>query len=99
MTPDEDFRFETAKFGILEEICMEGYLDDGRPEDEIAFLLDDMGVDQLTSRQQELYRSRLLPLIRIWYFERERFAAEYARLRALWAKEDGASDVQSLQPH
>lgn len=79
-----EWLFETAAAGILEEMCQDGYFDDGRPEDEVAFLLDDWDFDRLTEEQQRLYEERIYPLMRIWFFEREHFAEEYTRLRAEW---------------
>ena len=34
-----EWLFQTADAGILEEICEEGYFNEGRPEDAVAFLL------------------------------------------------------------
>lgn len=77
-----EWLFQTADAGILEEMCEEGCFDDGRPEDEVAFLLDDWDFERLTEVQQRLYDERIYPLMRIWFFERERFEEEYTRLRA-----------------
>ena len=77
-----EWLFESAVAGILEEMCEEGYFNDGRPEDEVAFLLDDWDVEQLSKEQRRMYDERLYPLMRIWFFERERFEEEYARRRA-----------------
>ncbi|RWM43696.1 hypothetical protein [Mesorhizobium sp.] len=74
--------FETAAADILEEMCEEGYFDDGRPVDEVAFLLDDGDFEQLTDEQRHLYDEQIYPLMRIWFFERNRFEEEYARRRA-----------------
>jgi hypothetical protein len=41
--------------------------------------------EQLTGEQRRLYDERIYPLMRIWFFERERFGEEYTRLRAGWA--------------
>ncbi|RUV48004.1 MULTISPECIES: hypothetical protein [unclassified Mesorhizobium] len=81
-----EWLFRTADAGILEEMCEEGYFDDGRPEDEVAFLLDDWDFEHLTEEQRRLYDDRVYPLMRIWFFERERFEEEYNRLRAEWAR-------------
>ena len=100
MTSEEErseWLFHTADSGILEEICEEGYFDDGRPEDEVAFLPDDWDFEQLTGEQRRLfeqltgeqrrlYDERIYPLMRIWFFKRERFEEEYNRLRAEWAR-------------
>jgi hypothetical protein len=77
-----EWLFQTADAGILEEMCEEGYFDDGLPEDEVAFLLDDWDFERLTEEQRRLYNERIYPLMRIWAFERERFEDEYSRLRA-----------------
>jgi hypothetical protein len=82
---DRDWMFETAEAGILEEMCQEGYFDDGRPEDNVAYLLDDWDFGQLSDEQRRLYEERIRPLMRIWTFERHRFAEEYAWYRAEWA--------------
>jgi hypothetical protein len=81
-----EWLFQTADAGILEEMCEEGYFNDGRPEDEVAFLLDDWDFEQLTGEQRRLCDERIYPLMRIWFFERERFEEEYTRLRAGWAR-------------
>lgn len=77
-----EWLFQTADAGILEEMCEEGYFNEGRPEDEVAFLLDDWDFEQLTEEQRGLYDERIHPPMRIWFFERERFEEEYARRRA-----------------
>ncbi|RWI08815.1 MULTISPECIES: hypothetical protein [Mesorhizobium] len=82
-----EWLFQTADAGILEEICEEGYFSDGRPEDEVAFLLADWDFEQLTYEQRGLYDERIYPLMRIWFFERERFEGEYARRRDEWARD------------
>jgi hypothetical protein len=74
--------FETAEAGILEEMCQEGYFDDGRPEDKVAYLLDDWDFEQLSDEQRRLYEDRIRPLMRLWTFGRHRFEEEYARRRA-----------------
>lgn len=76
-----EWLFQTANAGILEEMCEEGYFNEGRSEDEVAFLLDDWDFRQLTEEQRRLYDERIYPLMRIWFFERERFEEEYNRLR------------------
>jgi len=76
-----EWLFQTADAGILEEMCEEGYFDDGRPEDEVAFLLDDWDFERLTREQRRLYDELIYPLMRIWFFKRERFEEEYNRLR------------------
>lgn len=91
---ESEWLFETAEAGILEEMCEEGYFDDGRPEDEVAYLLDDWDFEQLTDKQRRLYDERIHPLMRIWAFERERFEEEYARLRAEWARDLPPDDRQ-----
>lgn len=63
-----EWLFQTAAAGILEEICEES-----RPEDEVAFLLDDWDFERLTEEQRRLYDERIHPLMGIWFFERERF--------------------------
>lgn len=80
-----EWLFQTADAGILEEMCEEGYFNDGRPEDEVAFLLDDWDFEQLTDEQRRLYDERIYPLMRVWFFERERFDEEYSRRRAEWS--------------
>jgi hypothetical protein len=80
-----EWLFQTADAGILEEMCEEGYFSDGRPEDEVAFLLDDWDFERLTDEQRRLYDERIYPLMRIWFFERERFEEEYARQRNEWS--------------
>jgi hypothetical protein len=85
-----EWLFQTADTGILEEMCEERYFNEGRPEDEVAFLLDDWDFEQLTEAQRRLYDERIYPLMRIWFFERDRFEEEYTRLRAEW--------VQGLPP-
>ncbi|MER8562431.1 hypothetical protein [Mesorhizobium sp. M0578] len=82
-----EWLFQTADAGILEEMCKEGYFNDGRPEDEVAFLLDAWDFEQLTEAQRRLYDERIYPLMRIWFFERERFDEEYIRLRNEWSHE------------
>jgi hypothetical protein len=91
---DQDWEFETAAPGILEEMCREGYFDDGRPEDKVAYLLDDWDFEQLSGEQRRLYDKRIRPLMRIWSFERHRFEEEYARSRAGWAGGLPADDRQ-----
>jgi hypothetical protein len=80
-----EWPFQTADAGILEEMCDEGYFNDGRPEDEVAFLLDDWDFERLTEEQRRLYDERIYPLMRIWFFERERFEEEYNRQRNEWS--------------
>jgi hypothetical protein len=92
---DQDRMFETAEAGILEEMCQEGYFDDGRPEDKVAYLLDDWNLAQLSGEQRRLYAERIRPLMRIWAVERHRFEAEYARRRAEWAGGLPADDRQT----
>lgn len=77
--------FQTADADILEEMCEEGYFNDGRPEDEVAFLLDDWDFERLTDEQRRLFDERIYPLMRIWFFERERFEEAYSRRRATWS--------------
>lgn len=79
-----EWSFQTADAGILEEMCEEGYFSNGRPEDEVAFLLDDWDFERLTEEQRRLYDERIYPLMRILFFERERFEEEYARLGNEW---------------
>ena len=86
--------FETAAAGILEEMCEGGYFDDGRPEDDVAYLLDDWDFEQLTEEQRRLYDERIYPLMRIWAFEWERFGEEYTRLRAEWGRDLPPDDRQ-----
>lgn len=76
-----EWLFQTADAGILEEMYEEGYFNDGRPEDEVAFLLDGWDFERLTREQRRLYDELIYPLIRIWFFKRERFEEEYNRLR------------------
>ncbi|RWQ62417.1 hypothetical protein [Mesorhizobium sp.] len=78
--------FQTADAGILEKMCEEGYFNEGGPEDEVVFLLDDWDFEGLTEEQRRLYDERIYPLMRIWFFEHERFEEEYTRLRAEWAR-------------
>lgn len=92
---ESEWLFETAEAGILEEMCEEGYFDDGRPEDKVAYLLDDWDFEQLTKDQRRLYDERIFPLMRIWAFEREHFEEEYVRRRAEWLK-DLPSDNRQL---
>lgn len=92
---DQDWTFETAEAGILEEMCQEGYFDDGRPEDKVAYLLDDWDLGQLGEEQRGLYEERIRPLMRIWTFERHRFEEEYRRRRAEWAGDLPADDRQT----
>jgi hypothetical protein len=92
---DQDWMFETAEAGILEEMCQEGYFDDGRPEDKVAYLLDDWDFEQLSDEQHRLYAERIRPLMRIWTFERNRFDEEYTRRRAEWAGDLPADDRQT----
>lgn len=92
---DQDRMFETAEAGILEEMCQEGYFDDGRSEDKVAYLLDDWDFRQLSEEQRRLYEERIRPLMRIWTFERHRFEEEYARRRAEWAGGLQADDRQT----
>lgn len=66
----------------------------GRPEDEVAYLLDDWDFEQLTDEQRRLYDECIYPLMRIWAFERERFEEEYARLRAEWVRDLPPDDRQ-----
>lgn len=54
-----EWLFQTADAGILEEMCEEGYFNDGRPEDEVAFLLDDWDFGHLTEEQRRLYDERI----------------------------------------
>ena len=82
-----EWLFDTAEAGILEEIWEEGYFGEGRPEDKVAFQLDDWDFERLTKEQRRLYDERLYPLMRIWAFERERFDDEYARLRDEWSSD------------
>lgn len=86
--------FETVAAGILEEMCEEGYFDDGRSEDEVAFLLDDWDFEQLTDEQRHLYDEQIYPLMRIWFFERNRFQEEYARRRTEWSCDRRLDDRQ-----
>ncbi|RWA78225.1 hypothetical protein [Mesorhizobium sp.] len=74
-----EWLFQTADAGILEEMCEEGYFDDGRPEDEVAFLLGDWDFEQLTDEQRRLYDERIYPLMRVWFIDRGRFEEEYTR--------------------
>lgn len=83
---ESEWQFETAEAGILEEICEAGYFDDGRPEDDVAYLLDDWDAGKLSDEQRRLYEERIYPLMRVWFFERDRFEEEYARRRAEWAR-------------
>lgn len=92
---DSAWPLETAEAGILGEMCEEGYFNDGRPEDEVAYLLDDWDFEELTKEQRRLYDERVHPLICIWAFERERFDEEYRRLRAEWARDLPLDDRQS----
>jgi hypothetical protein len=95
LTPGEnDEMFETAEAGILQEMCQEGYFDDGRPEDKVAYLLDDWDFGQLSDEQRRFYEERIRPLMRIWTFERPRFEDEYARRRAEWAGDLEADERQ-----
>lgn len=89
-----EWLFQTADAGILEEMCEEGYFDDGRAEDEVAFLLDDWDFGQLTEAQRRLYDQRIYPLMRVWFFERDRFEEEYHRLRAEWSCDKRPDDRQ-----
>ncbi|MEX4009848.1 hypothetical protein [Neoaquamicrobium sediminum] len=91
---ESEWQFETAEAGILEEICEAGYFDDGRPEDEVAYLLDDWDFDKLTKEHRQLYEERIYPLMRVWFFERDRFDEEYARRRAEWVHNFHADDRQ-----
>jgi hypothetical protein len=77
-----EWLFKTADAGILEEMCEEGYFNEGRPEDEVAFLPDDWDFERLTGEQRLLYDERIYPLMRVWFFDRERFEEEYVRRRA-----------------
>ena len=92
---DQDRMFETAEAGLLQEICQEGYFDDGRPEDKVAYLLSDWDFAQLSGEQRRLYDERIRPLMRIWSFERHRFEEEYERRRAEWAGGLPADDRQT----
>jgi hypothetical protein len=92
---DQDRMFETAEAGILQEICQEGYFDEGRPEDKVAYLLNDWDFRQFSQEQRRLYEDRIRPLMRIWTFERPRFEEEYARRRTEWEGELAADARQT----
>lgn len=48
-----EWPFETTDAGILEEmLCQEGCFNDGPPEDEVAFQLDDWDFERLTDEQR-----------------------------------------------
>lgn len=91
--PDSERAFETGAPGIPDEICEAGYFDDDRPEDEVVHLLDEGHIDQLTKDHAQLYLERVLPLMRVWAFEHERFDEEYKRRRAEWARADKGNDA------
>lgn len=97
LTPVEEsgeWLFKTAEASILEEMCEAGYFNDGRPEDEVAYLLDDWDFEALTEEQRRLYGERIYPLMRIWVFDRERFDEEYVRLRVEWSLDLPPDDRQ-----
>jgi hypothetical protein len=50
--------------------------------------------EQLTGEQRRLYDERIHPLMRIWFFERERFGEEYIRLRSEWSRDLFPDDRQ-----
>lgn len=90
LTPPEensDRLFETAEAGILEEMCEQGCFNDGRPEDEVAYLLEDWDLDALSDQQRRLYEERLRPLMRMWFFDRGHFDEEYDRHRTGWLRD------------
>ncbi|WP_292519227.1 hypothetical protein [Mesorhizobium sp.] len=50
----DEWLFETAEEGILEELCENGYFGGGRPEDRLAYELDFRSKEDLTEEERAL---------------------------------------------
>lgn len=74
--------FEDAEVDIIDEMYDAGYFREGGDEDRLVFHLLGWRADQLTAEERRLYDERIVPLMRVWFFERDRFDAAYRLCRA-----------------
>ncbi|MER8491126.1 hypothetical protein NKI51_17375 [Mesorhizobium australicum] len=74
----------------LEEACLEvlaalrkaGHFGENRPEDDVAHKLAECDLEELSDKELDVYEERILPLLRVAYYEPYRLAEEYVERRA-----------------
>ncbi|WP_129468776.1 MULTISPECIES: hypothetical protein [Mesorhizobium] len=74
--------FEEACFDVLAALRKAGHFGENRPEDVVAYRLAGCDLEGLTDDELDLYEERILPLLRVAYYEPYRLAEEYAERRA-----------------
>ncbi|MER9937131.1 hypothetical protein [Mesorhizobium sp. M0088] len=74
--------FEEACPEVLAALRKAGHFGENRPEDDVAHKLAECDLEELTDEELGLYEERVLPLLRVAYYEPYRLAEEYAERRA-----------------
>jgi hypothetical protein len=79
----DEWLFETAEEGILEELCETGYFGGGRPEDRLAYELDFCSMEDLTEDERALYDAKILPVLKAYFCDPESVDRVYDSLRRI----------------
>jgi len=74
--------FEEAYLEVLAALRKAGHFGESRPEDDVAHKLAGCDLEELTDVELDLYEERILPVLRVAYYEPYRLAEEYAERRA-----------------
>ena len=86
---DDDFHFESAIDGLLDDLCERGYFDDGKPEDDLIADIYELSVWELSLEEQRLFDARILPVLKAAFYEPSKVDEVYQRLRPLpWPEPD-----------
>ncbi|RWG57947.1 MAG: hypothetical protein EOQ65_21445 [Mesorhizobium sp.] len=90
----DEWLFETAEEGILEELCENGYFGGGRPEDRLAYELDFRSKEDLTEEERALYDAKILPVLRAGFYDPDSLDLVYDSLRRLpWPDPTAQADL------
>lgn len=73
--------FEEACPKVLAALRKAGRLGENRPEDDVAHKLAGCDLEELFDEELDLYEERIVPLLRVAYYEPYRLAEEYAERR------------------
>lgn len=73
--------FEEACLEVLAALRKAGHFGDNRPEDDVAYKLAGCDLDELTDEELDLYEERIVPVLRVAFYEPCRLAEQYAERR------------------
>lgn len=82
-TDRDEWLFQTAEEGILDELCEAGYFGGGRPEDRLAYEPDFRSLEDMTDEERALYDAKILPVLRAYFYDRDKVDEVYDWLRRM----------------